>query len=45
MFQSLGWQSAGNPHDWRRSFARAFAWLISVVNISFPLAVLGGLIG
>jgi succinate dehydrogenase / fumarate reductase cytochrome b subunit len=43
MFQSLGWNHPRfNP--WRRTFATAFAVIIAVVNISFPLAVLTGLV-
>ncbi|MEO8217618.1 MAG: succinate dehydrogenase cytochrome b subunit [Acidobacteriota bacterium] len=41
MFQSLG---LNNPtfNPWRRSFATAFAVLITLGNISFPIAVLIG---
>jgi succinate dehydrogenase / fumarate reductase cytochrome b subunit len=43
LFQSLGWNSPRfNP--WRSGFAHAFAWIITLGNISFPLAVLSGLI-
>jgi succinate dehydrogenase / fumarate reductase cytochrome b subunit len=43
MFQSLGWnQPRFNP--WRRWFAHAFAWIITLGNISFPVAVLTGVI-
>ncbi|HVR96782.1 MAG TPA: succinate dehydrogenase cytochrome b subunit [Thermoanaerobaculia bacterium] len=43
MFQSLGWnQPRFNP--WRRWFAYAFAWIITLGNISFPVAVLTGII-
>ena len=44
MFQSLGWYVPSNPHDWRRRFAQVFALVIVVGNISFPLAVLSGLV-
>ena len=44
MFQSLGWYTAGNPHDWRRRFAQVFAIVIVAGNVSFPLAVLSGLV-
>ncbi len=44
MFQSLGWYVAGNPHDWRRRFAQVFALVIVAGNVSFPLAVLAGLV-
>lgn len=41
MFQSLGWN---NPrfNRWRVHFARAFAAVIVVGNVSFPIAVLSG---
>lgn len=43
MFQSLGWN---NPrfNAWRRHFATAFAVIITVGNISFPIAVMTGLV-
>ncbi|MFQ5846786.1 MAG: succinate dehydrogenase cytochrome b subunit [Candidatus Methylomirabilales bacterium] len=41
LFQSLGWNHPRFNH-WRRNFAIAFAWLITVGNISFPVAVLTG---
>lgn len=43
LFQSLGW---ANPrfNSWRRGFAGAFAAAIVVGNVSFPIAVLSGLI-
>jgi len=44
MFQSLGWWQPDNPHDWRRRFAQVFAWVISLGNLSFPLAVLTGIV-
>ena len=44
MFQTLGWYTTGNPHDWRRRFAQVFALVIVAGNISFPLAVLSGLV-
>jgi len=43
MFQSLGW-SHPRFNLWRNGFAHAFAWLITLANISFPLAVLTGLV-
>lgn len=43
MFQSLGLNHPRFNH-WRNGFAHAFAWIISVGNISFPLAVLSGLV-
>ena len=44
MFQSLGWYTPGNPSDWRRRFAQVFAIVVVAGNISFPLAVLSGLV-
>jgi succinate dehydrogenase / fumarate reductase cytochrome b subunit len=43
MFQSLG---LNNPkwNSWRRSFAIGFAALVTVGNLSFPIAVLTGVI-
>jgi succinate dehydrogenase / fumarate reductase, cytochrome b subunit len=43
MFQSLGWNHPRFNH-WRRAFAHAFAWIVTLGNISFPLAVLAGVI-
>jgi succinate dehydrogenase / fumarate reductase cytochrome b subunit len=45
MFQSLGWPVEANPHDWRRRFALVFAALVTIGNVSFPLAVLAGVVG
>lgn len=44
MFQSLGWN---NPrfNAWRRWFAQAFAAVVVIGNVSFPVAVLTGVIG
>jgi len=44
IFQSLGWN---NPrfNKWRRLFATGFAGLIVVGNVSFPVAVLAGVVG
>jgi len=44
MFQSLGWWNSSQPQDWRRRFAQVFAWVIALGNLSFPLAVLAGLV-
>lgn len=44
MFQSLGWWQPDHPHDWRRRFAQVFAWIITLGNLSFPLAVLTGIV-
>jgi succinate dehydrogenase / fumarate reductase cytochrome b subunit len=43
MFQSMG---LNNPkwNSWRRGFAAGFAALIVVINVSFPLAVLTGVV-
>ena len=44
LFQSMGWN---NPrfNKWRRGFAIGFATLIVVGNVSFPIAVLAGIVG
>ncbi|KGA17018.1 succinate dehydrogenase cytochrome b subunit [freshwater metagenome] len=44
LFQSLGWN---NPrfNKWRRAIATAFATIIVVGNVSFPIAVLAGVVG
>jgi len=43
LFQSMGWS---NPrfNKWRRAFATGFATLIVVGNVSFPVAVLAGIV-
>jgi succinate dehydrogenase / fumarate reductase, cytochrome b subunit len=43
IFQSLGWN---NPrfNTWRRAFAVGFATVIVVGNVSFPIAVLAGVV-
>ena len=41
MFQSLGWNHP-RYNLWRNGFAHAFAWIITLGNISFPVAVLAG---
>ena len=43
LFQSLGWNSP-RFNRWRSTFAHAFAWIITIGNISFPLAVWTGLV-
>jgi succinate dehydrogenase / fumarate reductase cytochrome b subunit len=43
LFQSLGWNHP-RFNLWRDGFAHAFAWAITLGNVSFPLAVLGGLV-
>ena len=43
IFQSFGWN---NPrfNKWRRGFATGFATLIVVGNVSFPVAVMAGIV-
>jgi succinate dehydrogenase / fumarate reductase cytochrome b subunit len=43
LFQSLGWNHPRFNH-WRDGLAHGFAWLITLGNISFPIAVLTGLV-
>lgn len=43
LFQSLGWNHP-RYNSWRRGFAMAFAWIVTLGNLSFPLAVLTGLV-
>jgi succinate dehydrogenase / fumarate reductase cytochrome b subunit len=44
IFQSLGWN---NPrfNKWRRAFATGFAAVVVVGNVSFPVAVMAGIVG
>jgi succinate dehydrogenase / fumarate reductase cytochrome b subunit len=44
LFQSMGWS---NPrfNRWRRQIATGLATLIVVGNVSFPVAVLAGVVG
>ena len=44
LFQSMGWN---NPKfkEWRRHISVAFATIIVVGNVSFPIAVLAGIVG
>ena len=44
LFQSMGWN---NPrfNSWRRAFASGFATIVVVGNVSFPIAVLAGVVG
>lgn len=44
MFQSLGWNGR-RFNDLRKKFAVAFAVVIAAANISFPIAVLSGVVG
>jgi succinate dehydrogenase / fumarate reductase, cytochrome b subunit len=43
LFQSLGWN---NPkfNSWRRNFAVGFAVIVTAGNLSFPIAVLAGVV-
>jgi len=43
LFQSLGWNHP-RFNRWRDVFAHAFAWIIALGNISFPLAVVTGIV-
>jgi succinate dehydrogenase / fumarate reductase cytochrome b subunit len=44
LFQSMGWN---NPrfNEWRRSVAAGVATIVVVGNVSFPVAVLAGIVG
>jgi succinate dehydrogenase / fumarate reductase cytochrome b subunit len=44
LFQSMGWN---NPrfNAWRRNFAIAFAAIIVIGNVSFPIAIMTGIVG
>ncbi len=44
LFQSLGWN---NPrfNQWRRAFATGITTIVVVGNVSFPVAVLAGIVG
>lgn len=44
MFQTLG-VVASDERDWRRGFAAAFAWVVTLGNLSFPISVLTGVVG
>lgn len=47
MFQSIGWVPRSierGGHDWRRTLATAFALVVCLGNVSFPIAVLTGLV-
>jgi succinate dehydrogenase / fumarate reductase cytochrome b subunit len=43
IFQSMGWNRP-RFNKWRRGFAIAFASLVVVGNVSFPIAVLAGIV-
>lgn len=44
IFQSFGWN---NPrfNKWRRAFATGFAAVVVIGNVSFPIAVMAGIVG
>ncbi len=44
LFQSMGWNRP-RFNQWRRGFAAGFASLIVIINVSFPIAVLAGIVG
>lgn len=44
LFQTLGWWQPLGERDWRRHFALLFAWVVTLGNLSFPLAVLSGVV-
>ena len=43
MFNSVGWAHV-RFNTWKRAFATAFALIITLGNISFPIAVLMGVV-
>lgn len=43
LFQSMGWNNRRFNH-WRRAFATGFAAIIVIGNVSFPVAVLTGIV-
>ena len=43
MFRSLGWNRPGVDKPTRR-FAQVFSWVVTLGNLSFPLAVLAGVV-
>ncbi len=43
LFQSMGWNRP-RFNKWRRGFATGFATLVVVMNVSFPVAVLAGIV-
>jgi succinate dehydrogenase / fumarate reductase cytochrome b subunit len=44
LFQSMGWNSP-RFNEWRRSIAAGVATIVVVGNVSFPVAVLAGIVG
>lgn len=43
LFQSLGWNHP-RYNSWRRAFAQLFAAVVTLGNVSFPVAVMAGLV-
>lgn len=43
LFQSMGWNHP-RYNEWRRHFAIAFAFIVTAGNVSFPIAVLTGIV-
>lgn len=43
LFQSLGWNHP-RFNKWRRTFATAFALIVTLGNLSFPISVLAGIV-
>lgn len=44
LFQTLGWNHP-RYNSWRRGFAALFAFLVTAGNVSFPIAVMTGVVG
>ena len=44
LFQTLGWWQPEGDSDWRRQFSLVFAGLVTLGNLSFPLAVMSGVV-
>ena len=44
LFQSIGWNKP-RFNKWRRAFATGFAAVIVIGNVSFPVAVMAGVVG
>jgi succinate dehydrogenase cytochrome b subunit len=47
LFQSIGWVPTSVEHggsDWRRALATGFAGVVALGNISFPIAVMTGIV-
>ena len=44
LFQTLGWWQPKGQADWRRRFALVFALVVTLGNLSFPLAVIAGVV-